>query len=279
MLAIPTVKSLDGLGDTSALVSSLVSQNMCPEEVVRNDIASLEHYRLAATSVTEPSESGQQHLLRYCQQLRSFAPRFVGLEAQLKVSLTWSDAFGLSLKASSHTFYMDLACCLWNLAAFESLMGARLDRTNEEGLKAANRHFQQAAGYIEYIRQHVLSHLAPLGNYPCLSEDGLNMVKHLMLAQGQLCYYEKAVKDKKRDSTAMKASIIAKLAKQTSVFYHTTSVACKVGVLGSMLDISWFAVTDFQSKCFQVLQLYLRLYCMDDDAIVYEDFITSLPRV
>jgi programmed cell death 6-interacting protein len=266
MLAIPIVKSMGGLGDTSSMVSALVSQNMCPEEVVRNDIAGLEQYRLAATSVAEPSEAGQQHLLRYCQQLRSFAPRFAGLEAQLKVNLTWSDAFGLTLKTSSHTFYIDLACCLWNLAAFESLMGARLDRTNEDGLKAANKHFQQAAGYLEHIRLQVLPQLTSLGSYPCMSEDGLNMVKNLMLAQGQLCYYEKAVKDKKRDPAAIKASIIAKLAKQTSAFYHTTSVSCKVGVLGSMLDVSWFAVTDFQSKIFQGAAEYWQAHASKEAA-------------
>lgn len=184
----------------------------------------------------------------------------------MKINLTWNDAFGLTLKASSHTFYMDLACCLWNLAAFESLMGARLDRTNEEGLKAANKHFQQAAGYLEYIRQQVLPHLPNLGSFPCMSEDGLNMVKNLMLAQGQLCYYEKAVKDKKRDPAAMKASIIAKLAKQTSAFYHTTSISCKVGVLGSMLDISWFAVTDFQSKIFQGAAEYWQAHASKEAA-------------
>lgn len=248
MLAIPPVKCLAGLGDKSALLSSLVNQNMCPEEFVKSDVTNLEQYRIAATSVSEPSESGQQHLIRYCQQLRHFVPRFVGLEPQLKLTFTWGDAFGINLKASSSSFYLDFACCLWNLAAFESLMGARLDRTSEEGLRSANKHFQQAAGYLEYIRTNILPNLPPLGNYPCLSEDGLSMVKNLMLAQGQLCFYEKAVKDKKNGT--MKASIVAKLAKQTSTFYHTTSVACKVGVLGSMLDISWFAVTDFQSKCF-----------------------------
>jgi programmed cell death 6-interacting protein len=172
----------------------------------------------------------------------------------------------VTLKASASSFYFDLACCMWNLASFESLMGAKQDRTNEEGLRASNKHFQQAAGYLEHIRVHILPLLPPLGNYPCLSEDGLNMVKNLMLAQGQLCYYEKAVKDKKKDASTMKASIVAKLAKQTSVYYHTTSIACKVGVLGSMLDISWFAVTDFQSKCFQGAAEYWQAHASKEAA-------------
>ena len=266
MLAIPIVKNLSELEDTTSMVSCLVNQHMAAEDVVRADVRNLQQYRSAAVSVSDASESGQQQLLRYCQQLRNFAPRFVGLEPQLKVTLSWSDAFGVSLKASASSFYMDLACCYWNLAAFESLMGARLDRTSEEGLRAANKHFQQAAGYIEHIRVNILHQLPPLGNYPCMSEDGLNMVKNLMLAQGQLCFYEKAVKDKKKDANAMKSGIIAKLAKQTSAFYHATSIACKVGVLGSMLDISWFAVTEFQSKCFQGAAEYWQAHASKEAA-------------
>jgi programmed cell death 6-interacting protein len=228
------------------MVSCLVSTNQCPEDLVKRDIEVLQQLRAAATSVNEPSDLNTQHLIRYCQQLRYFAPRFVGLEPQLKVTFSWNDAYGINFKASSSSFYFDLACCLWNLAALESFSGARLDRTNEDKLRAANKHFQQAAGYIEFIRLNVLSFLPNLGNFPCLSEDSLNMAQNLLLAQAQLCFYEKAVQDKKKDS--MKSNIIAKLAKQTSLYYHSTSVCCKVGVLGSMLDISWFAVTDFQSK-------------------------------
>lgn len=91
------------------------------------------------------------------------------------------------------------------------------------------------------------------------------MVKSLMLAQGQLCFYEKSVKDKKNGT--MKASIVAKLAKQTSTFYQTTCVACKVGALGSMLDISWFAVTDFQSKCFQGAAEYWQAHASKEAAM------------
>eukprot|EP01032_Pedospumella_encystans_P019684 gene19684-22384_t len=107
--------------------------------------------------------------------------------------------------------------------------------------------------------------MPPLGQFPCLSEDGLNMVKELMLAQAQLCFYEKAVQDKKKGT--MKSPIVAKLAKQTSVFYHNTSVACKVGVLGSMLDSSWFAVTDFQCKCFQGAAEYWQAHASKEAAL------------
>lgn len=43
----------------------------------------------------------------------------------------------------------------------ESLRGARVDRTSEEGIRAANKHFQQAAGFFEYIREHILPNLRP----------------------------------------------------------------------------------------------------------------------
>jgi programmed cell death 6-interacting protein len=240
MLAIPAVKSLSNL-DTSSMASCLVRQSGCQEDLVNSDIASLMQQRSSATNVTDASEYGQKALLQYCQQLRQFVPRFAGLEPQLKLNFSW------------------------NLASFESLMGGRLDRTSEDGLRAASKHFQQAAGYVEFIIQSVLASLPQLANFPCMSIDGLKMVRDLMLAQAQLCFYEKAVKDKKAGN--MKAAIIAKLAKQTSIFYGGTSVACKVGALGSMLDISWFAVTDFQCKLFDGAAEYWQAQASKDAAL------------
>lgn len=224
MLAIPIAKSISSsLGDVITIISSLKNQNYS-EELIKNDVKVLENLRANAISIVEPSELGQQHLLNYCQQLKHCTNRFQGLESQFKLNIIWNDAFGINLKLASNTLYLDYACCMWNLASFESLMGARVDRMNEEGIRKANKHFQQAAGYFEYIRIHLLPFIQKLehskSNLPSITEDGLSMVKNLMLAQAQLCFYEKAVKDKKAGS--MKSAIIAKLAKQTAMFYSNT---------------------------------------------------------
>jgi len=75
------------------------------------------------------------------------------------------------------------------------------------------------------------------------------MARQLMLAQAQLCFYEKAVKDKK--SGNMKPTIIAKIAMQTSKFYSSACSYCGAASCSSILDVSWFAITDFQQNCFR----------------------------
>jgi len=251
MLALPAFKSLSaGLGDTTSIIKSLTVLKYS-DEIIRNDIIMLENYRNLAVNVVDPSEMGQQHLLNYCHHVKNCVNRLNGLD-NLKLSFTWNDAFGINLKVTSSSLYLDYICCLWNLASFESLMGAKGDRSSEDGIRIANKHFQQSAGYLEYLRTNVLQYTSFIDNanknLPTITDDGLTMAKNLMLAQAQLCFYEKAVKAKKLGN--MKSVIIAKLAKQTSIFYASASVYCKVGILGMILDISWFAITDFQSKVF-----------------------------
>lgn len=55
------------------------------------------------------------------------------------------------------------------------------------------------------------------------------MALHLMLAQAQECFYEKAVKDN------MKASIIAKLAAQVADYYEFTLTSSNSPTLSSVI--------------------------------------------
>lgn len=78
------------------------------------------------------------------------------------------------------------------MAALESQLGAKIERTTDEGIKSAYKHFQQAAGYFDYILHDIFPNCttAP-GTLVGLSADGLGMARDLMLAQAQLCFYEK----------------------------------------------------------------------------------------
>lgn len=246
MLSIPQMK-VDGNADTTHLAIFLRSQNSYNEQDIINDVARFTRIRRDAVSVVDPSDIGQQTILRYVAQTRSFLPRISGMESEIKTSFAWFDAF-MGLKKEAHSnFYFDLAAFLWNLGAFESVRGSKVDRSTDEGIRIASRHFQQAAGYFDYIQEHILPKLVNC-TLPCLTVDCLHMVKQLLLAQAQLCFYEKAVRDKKKDS--MKSNIIAKLSMQTSLFYAAASVACRAPSLTMVVDISWFAVSDFQAKCF-----------------------------
>eukprot|EP01036_Dinobryon_divergens_P023391 gene23391-31732_t len=266
MLAIPlTFCEKSSLPQASiAQLTSLLEFQCKPlskeqEGIINDEVAQLCRIRTEAVFPQTSDYSVEQtsKLLKYCLTLRSVMIRLRDYEGDLatgfKDNFHWKDAFVLSRHCQAATFYLDIACCYWNLGAIESLRGARVDRTTEEGIRAANKHFQQAAGFFEHIREHILPNLRSKisvgAMMPCLSEDCLNMARQLMLAQAQLCFYEKAVKDKRAGN--MKPGIIAKIAMQTSKFYASTCAYCGSASCGAILDVSWFAITDFQQKCFR----------------------------
>jgi programmed cell death 6-interacting protein len=95
--------------------------------------------------------------------------------------------------------------------ALESRAGADADWSSDEGIKAACRHFQQAAGIFLHLRDKLSAGL--IGTLTTdLTPNGLSMVSTLMLAQAQGCFFHKATRDRK--TTNIKAGIIAKLAMQ-----------------------------------------------------------------
>lgn len=257
MLAVPLIK-VEGALDTSYFGRFLRNRNNKDEEKIGRDIAHFEQLRREAVNCSDPTEGGMQNILLYTQLIKSLQNRLVGSENEAGLQFSWRDAFSTGKREVNKSLLFELACCLWNLGALESLRGARLDRNIDEGARTAAKNFQQAAGYFDYIREKILPKLPatnPTSSLPCLSNDSLNMAKQLVLAQAQLCFYEKAIRDKKKDNN-MKAAIVAKLSAQCSTFYSTASIACRTGIMGSLLDPSWASITDFQSKIFRAASEY-----------------------
>ena len=162
-----------------------------------------------------------------------------------------------------------MACFLWNLAALHSELGSRIDRSTEVGIKAANKHFQLAAGALEAIGTVCMPHLPSLLGTSTsaggpISVLAIRMGVQLMLGQAQLCFYEKAVKDRKAGT--MKPSIIAKLAVQTGLFYGAAGDLCKQGVLASYLDPSWAGHCSFQHRCFLAAAEYWQSQAAKEEA-------------
>ena len=140
----------------------------------------------------EPSDSAFEVLIRAHYHYRSIVPRLNGYKSEIRLSLRWADGFRTSKVNISNDLFLDWACILWNMGALESQLGAKIERSSEDGIKAAYKHFQQAAGYFDFILSQVLPKCAP--NVLCgLSTVGLGMARDLMLAQAQLCFYEKVL--------------------------------------------------------------------------------------
>eukprot|EP01039_Chlorochromonas_danica_P020757 gene20757-25420_t len=167
MLSIPHMRP-DGAADTTHLAIYLRSQNCYNENDILNDVTKFSQIRREAVLVQEASDMGQQTILRYVAHLRTLIPRLAISDSDLKTSFGWHDGFATVKKESRTSLHFDLAACLWNLGAFETVKGSRVDRSTDEGIRAASRHFQQAAGYFDYLADHVTSHFSTPSQLPCL---------------------------------------------------------------------------------------------------------------
>lgn len=153
------------------------------------DMTTLQQIRESVLSTTD-CENAIAKFLRYHRHLSSLVPRLVGYENELRVSFHFSDPFRPSNKFSTNSWFVEWGSALWNLGALESQRGTKVDRSSDDGVKQANKHFQSAAGVFVFIRHQVLPRVT--GNVSiALTDIGLQMAVHLMLAQAQLCFYEK----------------------------------------------------------------------------------------
>lgn len=100
----------------------------------------------------------------------------------MNVSFTWHDAFLKGKQATQTSLAFERAAILFNLGALESFEGASADRTTDEGLKKACKHFQVAAGYFEHVRNNMPD--VALGMLTCdLTPSGCGLALQLMLVR------------------------------------------------------------------------------------------------
>lgn len=245
MLALPLHRS-DPYNMGTQISSFFKTQDM-DVAALEPEINQLNVMRAQAVSVSkEPSDSSA--LLRYNFHLSSLAARFASYEAELRFEFTYADPFKSMQKYSSSNVYFEWACVMWNLAALESIRGIRMDRSTDEGIRSAAKCFQLACGILEDIRQKVLPAMGSARRPTSLTDDGINMAKNLMFAQAQMCFYEKAVMDKKTGT--MKSAIVGKLAQQASIYFNQMYTYTKANLMATVLDKSWGAYAQFQAQAF-----------------------------
>ncbi|NWQ75025.1 PDC6I protein, partial [Columbina picui] len=171
-------------------------------------------------------ESALETLLRYYDQLCSIEPKFPFSENQVCVTFTWKDAFdkgslfGGSAKLALASLGYEKTCVLFNCGALASQIAAEQNLDNDEGLKAAAKHYQFASGAFQHIKDTVLS---ALNREPTvdISPDTVGTLSLIMLAQAQEVFFLKATRDK------MKDAIIAKLANQAADYYGDAYKQCQ----------------------------------------------------
>lgn len=212
MLALP-VKRSDPCNVTRNLETFIAKEYPDETNKFSSDIATFQQVRNAAVMASVSSgQIGLQQLLLYNYHAKSMSKRLSGYESETKFTFAWSDAFRPNNRCTSGNFNFDWASNLWNMASFESHTASTIDRGSDDGVRQASLHFQQSAGIVEFIRTEVIKRIVGPKS-PELSDAFLRMIVGLLLAQAQVCFYEKAVKERKSGG-GMKPAIIAKLAQQ-----------------------------------------------------------------
>ena len=103
------------------------------------------------------------------------------------------------------------------------------NRSTSDGLKTACNYFCVSAGVISHLKNHIIPELrsTPPEDMDIMTLESL---EHLLLAQAQECFWQKAVKDGLKDAS------IAKLAAKVSDFY---SQAGDFGIKSEAISTEW----------------------------------------
>lgn len=203
--------------------------------------------------VRTPSTLSRHVLLRYVAQLQRLEARVESVgsstAAQLQLPFSWYDSFCPRKQATQPSLAFERAAAMFNYGALASQLGVQTDRSEGEGLKAACKHFMQAAGAFSAVKDQIMTQsIGP--TTPDMSAEGLGLLIDLMLAQAQACFYEKAIKDQ------MKDGIKAKLVHQALAFYVGALDYCNSSALNGTIDRTWSVHVLFQVHCMKAAMQY-----------------------
>jgi programmed cell death 6-interacting protein len=197
-------------------------------DMFTQDLEKIEKLRSQATHAQEPHPSNIPKLQQYAAQLVWMSGKF---PVDIGVEFPWYPALGYNTNRplSRNNLQFELANIIFNLAAMYSQLAMSSNRSTPDGLKVAANNFCMAAGVLAHLRNTVLPELRtePPEDMDVMTLDSL---EKLMLAQGQECFWQKAVKDGLKDAT------IAKLAARVSDLYNE---ACEAGIQSDAISSEW----------------------------------------
>ncbi|KAF2745586.1 BRO1-domain-containing protein [Sporormia fimetaria CBS 119925] len=197
-------------------------------DMFKTDMQTVEKLRARAIHAQEPHASNIIKLQVYAAQLVWLSGKF---PIDLGVEFPWYPALGYNTNhpVSRNNIRFELANVLFNLAAMYSQLAMSANRSTPDGLRVAANYFCLAAGTLWHLRDTV----APdMRTSPPEDMDSITLecLEKLMLAQGQECFWQKAVKDGLKDAT------IAKLAARVSDLYNEASEA---GIRSEAISSEW----------------------------------------
>ncbi|KAF2461726.1 BRO1-like domain-containing protein [Lineolata rhizophorae] len=197
-------------------------------DMFSKDLESIDQLRSGAINALEPHPSGIKKLQSYAAQLVWIGGKF---PVDIGVDFTWYPALGYnrSRPVSQNNIRFELANVLFNLSAMYSQLATSANRATAEGLKTACNYFCLAAGVLSHLKTVVIPDLRTSPPED-MDETTLESLEQLLLAQGQECFWQKAVVDKLKDVS------IARLAAKVSDLY---SDAGDWGVKSASISSEW----------------------------------------
>lgn len=197
-------------------------------DMFTKDLEIIEKMRSTAIHGQEPHPSNIPKLQAYAAELVWISGKF---PIDIGVDFPWYPALGynVSRPVSRNNLRFELANIVFNLAAMYSQLAMSSNRSTPDGLKVAANNFCLAAGVLSHLRDAVLPELrtTPPEDMDTMT---LECLEKLMLAQGQECFWQKAVKDGLKDAT------IAKLAARVSDLYNEAGEA---GIQSDSISSEW----------------------------------------
>ncbi|CAE7419843.1 alxA, partial [Symbiodinium sp. KB8] len=176
----------------SSVRPAFLRHHASAEEATKQEssIAELHSLRHSVSQVAEPNDASLTALVQYYAVAGTLQVKLPVSVSAVKESFTWGDSLVPSKTLSHTSWAWERANVAFNIGAWHSQAALVLDRHTEEGVKGAAKRFLQAAHAFAFVRDELAPHL--LGNLPNdLQPAGLSMLVDCMLAQAQVCYFER----------------------------------------------------------------------------------------
>lgn len=148
-------------------------------------------------------------LKKYFCQLHFLQNRFKisGDSEDGPFAFPWMEVYSGVMFTYCYLHY-EMASVLYNIGALHTALGAKLDRSDSEGMKLACTHFQCSAWAFQTISERFRTETAT-----DLSPELLQFLAQICLGQAQECILEKSILDHR------KAGIVAKVGAQVAEYY------------------------------------------------------------
>ncbi|KAJ0065029.1 hypothetical protein NL108_001020, partial [Boleophthalmus pectinirostris] len=284
-----------GLKETKELDFSLCIKDFISEiygeesSEFESEIQDLNQLRQAVTSPLR-CDSGLDLMLKYYNQLYFVDQRFCKPQSHMGALFLWYDSL-TGVPSTQKSLAFEKGSVLFNLAALNSQIGARQNRTDPTGTETAATAFRRAAGAFLYLRENFC-------NAPSLdmSEPCLWTLQLLMTAQARECVHERSAHSyspahsPSHSPQTLQLLRLAQEAAAVSEQYLQAFVAMAQPVMKSFVPFSWSSMVQLKLQRFKSLshfycgraleqssELTLCLCRSDDDLEVLLQFYSHCP--